>query len=123
MPRDPVRAARSFVRGCELGLPVACTNVANLASDRPVRSYEPSVEEFSGLLDPSPEGAAERARAADEFPSGCDAGDARACYHLAFALATGRGVPQDKARAVELLLEACRLGLPGVCPPSGGLEQ
>lgn len=40
---------------------------------------------------------------------GCDAGDATGCMHLGYLLYRGQGVPQDRKKAYELNLRACKL--------------
>ncbi|MBS2012727.1 MAG: sel1 repeat family protein [Deltaproteobacteria bacterium] len=40
---------------------------------------------------------------------GCDAGDAGGCMHLGYLLYRGQGVPQDRKKAYELNLRACKL--------------
>ena len=45
----------------------------------------------------------------EELPKACQAGDARACFNLGQIYYFGKGVTQDKSKAVELYRQACDL--------------
>jgi serine/threonine-protein kinase len=70
--------------------------------------------------EPPPSVAAEsptgRGNASPQFlMRGCNEGRAQACMNLARMFETGRGVPQDDARAVGLMTKACDLGDARAC--------
>ena len=51
----------------------------------------------------------------DSTASACDAGDLVACYNLGVRYSKGKGVTQDKARAIALYEKACAGGVIDAC--------
>lgn len=49
------------------------------------------------------------------YQLGCDLGDPKSCYHLAFNYAEGRGIEQDSERAARLYRQACDTGFALAC--------
>jgi len=85
--RDALEAGRSFGRACDLGLPMACWNLAQFTS--------------SG--------------GADVFQKACDKGDGGSCFILGSLVSKGMGIPQDASRSVKLFGQSCADGWPRGC--------
>jgi TPR repeat protein len=97
-PRDPTKFVKYSARGCELGAPSACTNLA--------KAYAAGF----GVAQDRPRAEALFARAAHEHRARCQAGDADDCYMLGYAYEHGEGVAPDPAKAAASKQRACGLG-------------
>ena len=101
--RDPAKFFTYSARGCELGSPSACTNLA--------KAYASGV----GVA-PDPARAEQLfASAADSHRTGCQSGVANDCYMLGYAYEHGEGVKADPVMAGSLKQRACMLGHPASC--------
>jgi hypothetical protein len=87
VPRNPTGAARSFSRGCDLGLPYSCISLASLVNS-----------DGSDLL---------------AVP--CQHGDVQSCLTLGLLYQRGQGVARNDASALALFREACASGSPRGC--------
>jgi TPR repeat protein len=90
--RDPAKAVKMLDRGCQLGAVKACRALGG------------------ALLSGYPEVATDDKKAAKALRKSCDGGDLSGCAVLGVAYATGRGVPQDHKRGIELMQRACDEG-------------
>jgi TPR repeat protein len=93
-PKDPKRAVSLFRRACDDGYPMGCSSLEF------VQELGTSGVPASPLL------------AATQFEGQCkkkDNKDARACAQAGFQYLLGRGVKQDRSRAIGLLRQACLL--------------
>ena len=99
-PRDLLKSATYWTRGCEFGDAGACFGVG-LMYDR-----GQGVEK-DGL------------RAATAFQKACDKEHAFACGQLADMYITGRGLSKDVARARTFAKKACDFGNPSGCTTYG----
>jgi TPR repeat protein len=90
-PVDPVAAAASWARACELDSASGCTMVG--------LAYAAG----SGMVK-------DDGRAYASEKKACDLSDADGCAHLADLVSDGRGVSADAAQAASLRAHACDLG-------------
>jgi hypothetical protein len=97
-PPDHARAYAYSKKGCDLGSPLACTNVGD--------AYRKGVgtKADAALAD------AAFARAFSAYRAGCAADDANACHMLSHAYEGGQGVAADAAQARALREKSCALG-------------
>ncbi|WP_424968968.1 tetratricopeptide repeat protein [Dinoroseobacter sp. S76] len=93
---DPEKAAELYAEGCEGGDARGCTNLGFLYSE--------------GLGVQSDPIQSER-----YYTYGCDRGDAKGCWNLGVVLWLGQRTSIDKARALELMISACEMGLETSC--------
>jgi hypothetical protein len=93
IPRDLVKAGKSFARACDLGLADGCAGLVAL------------VERDGG----------------DAFQRACEGGDGESCFLLGSlsikgrGLVAGRGLRENAARGVALLGRSCEAGFPRGC--------
>ena len=91
LARDRVRAVRAYGRGCDLGDPGACNNLADALA------YGEGTER-------------DVTRAAALFDKACRLGYALGCANLGFMAEHGEGIAPDTARARALYRDACVSG-------------
>ena len=89
---DPVKAVKVLERGCSLGAPKACRALGG------------------ALIAGVPGVAPDDTKAAKVLLKSCEGGDLSGCAVLGIAYATGRGVPKDLRRGIELFRQACEQG-------------
>jgi Sel1 repeat len=82
VPRDPLKAGKSFGHACDLGFKPGCSSLAEFVQ-------RGGLEVFSGA---------------------CDRGDGVSCFILGWQMDKGMGVPYDPARAVSLFRRSCTDG-------------
>lgn len=87
VPRNPSGAARSFSRGCDLGLPYSCMSLASLV----------------------------RADGSDLLAVPCQHGDMQSCLTLGQLYLRGQGVARNEASALDFFRKACSTGSPRGC--------
>jgi TPR repeat protein len=96
--KDPAKYVKYSTRGCDLGDPTACNNLA-----------EAYATGFGVPRDPA-RAAALYERCANDFRSGCERGAADDCYMLGHAYTRGLGVAADPSLAATAQERACALG-------------
>jgi uncharacterized protein len=90
-PRDRVRAALAYQRGCDFGAAIACNNLGDALA------YGEGV-------------ARDVIRSARMFDKACRLGEAMGCANSAYMLEHGEGVVRDRGRARDLYRESCVSG-------------
>jgi TPR repeat protein len=90
--RDPVKAVKILDRGCQLGAEKSCRALGG------------------ALLAGYPGVAPDDKKAAKALLKSCEGGDLSGCAVLGVAYATGRGLPQNPKRGLELMKKACDEG-------------
>lgn len=96
-PIDVERGRNLLMQACEAGYPKSCGEVAAIYATKP--------ELYA-------DGEQERVL----WRRACDGGDVHACFVLAESHQSGlRGMPVDKAKAMELFAETCSKGQPDAC--------
>ncbi len=60
---------------------------------------------------------------ADAYKKGCDLGNAKACTNLGYMYGTGKGVAENKYKAVELYRKGCNGGNARGCTNLGNLLE
>jgi len=113
--RNPMGAARSLGRACDIGSQGACTSLVSLvASDGETVLQQPcdqgdatSCFMLGSLYAVGQSVARNPERSAALYQRSCDAGFMRACGMLGEAYISGEGVPRDMIKAREILEGAC----------------
>lgn len=127
VPRNPSGAARSYGRGCELGLSYSCMGLQGLVStdgpkvlSQPCDQGDPESCLTLGLLYLRGQGVAPNAITALElFRKTCDAGLPRGCGLVGEGYLFGQGVTVDQVVAKKELEKACDLGDGSSCYNTG----
>jgi TPR repeat protein len=127
VPRNPVGAARSFRRACELGVEGACASLAGMVQT----DGEGILAQLCGAGDGRTcfmlgalyfggQGVARSLEhAAELFQQSCTAGFVRGCGQLGESYLFGEGVPKDFVKARLLLESACDGGYAEGCFNAG----
>jgi hypothetical protein len=123
VPRNPVGAARSLGRACEIGLQDSCNSLANLVKTdgdgvlRQPCGRGDGVSCFMlGSLYYGGQGVARNFEsAATLYQQSCTAGFTRGCGALGESYLLGEGVPKDFTKARQILENACDAGYASGC--------
>lgn len=118
LPRDPMNAARSLKRACDLGVQNACGSLLNLVrtdGDNVLLPFCNNGDGEScymlGSLYYGGDGVARNLeRAAALFQQSCSAGFTRGCGQIGESYLFGEGVPKDLGKARRILEKACDAG-------------
>ena len=127
LPRNPVAAARSLGRACDIGFQVACTTLVSLvASDGETVLQQPcdqgdatscfmlgSLYALGQSVNRSPE------RSVNLYERSCTIGFVRGCGMLGESYISGAGVPRDMVKARQILEGACTGGYAPACFNAG----
>jgi TPR repeat protein len=121
LDRDARHVEQFYLRGCELGLALSCSYLAEiysrgLASTVPgVRSVrfagQPEIRSLTGIDDPKrPAIAKDLARSAEYYRRACGLGDRDGCRLEGMTLQESAATPADptQARANEIFVRLCR---------------
>jgi len=123
LPRNPIGAARTLGRACDIGSQGACTSLVSLvASDGETVLQQPcnqgdatscfmlgSLYALGQSVSRNPE------RSTILYQQSCTAGFTRACGLLGEAYISGEGVPRDMTKARQILEGACDAGYAPGC--------
>jgi Sel1 repeat len=123
LPRDPMGAARSFKRACDIGFPSACDSIVSLVKtdgDSVLHQLCDRGDGTScfmlGSLYYGGQGVSRNLEyAAALFQQSCTAGVTRACGQLGESYLFGEGVPKDLTKARQILENACDAGYGPAC--------
>ncbi|MEO5923836.1 MAG: tetratricopeptide repeat protein [Bryobacteraceae bacterium] len=123
LPRNPIGAARTLGRACDIGSQSACTSLASLvASDgetvlqQPCNQGDATSCFMLGSLYAVGQSVNRNAeRAATLYQQSCTSGFLRACGMLGEAYIAGEGVPRDMAKARQIFERACGAGYQPAC--------
>jgi TPR repeat protein len=115
LPRNPIGAARSLGRACDIGSPAACTSLVSLvASDGETVLRQPcnqgdatSCFMLGSLYAVGQSVARNPEHSATLYQQSCTAGFMRGCGMLGEAYISGEGVPRDMIKARQILEGAC----------------
>jgi TPR repeat protein len=113
--RNPIGAARSLGRACDIGSQDACTSLVSLvASDGETVLQQPcnqgdatSCFMLGSLYAVGQSVARNPEHSAALYRQSCEAGFMRGCGMLGEAYISGEGVPRDMIKARQILEEAC----------------
>jgi hypothetical protein len=127
IPRDPVGAARTFGRACDLGFPHACLSFVELVKgdgdwvlSQPCNRGDGASCFMLGSLYHHGQGVAhDDAHAVALFRQSCETGYSRGCGLLGESYLFGQGVPRDMAAAKQILEKACDTGYGPGCFNTG----
>ena len=131
-PKDRVRAAGAYQRGCDLGDARACNNLADALAygegvgrdlarsaslfDRACRLGEALGCSNSGLMFEMGMGVLrDRARARELYRGACVSGDIYGCLHAEMLSAQDAGAPRDSQQALVYWGRACARGIAKAC--------
>ena len=125
--RNSVGAAKSFGRGCELGVAYSCFNLADLVRtegpgllESPCNSGDSQSCVTLGLLYLRGQGVeVNQGSALALFRKACHVGSARGCGLVGESYLFGEGTRPDISQAKEVLERACILGDPASCFNTG----
>jgi len=123
LPRNPIGAARTLGRACDIGSQGACTSLVSLvASDGETVLQQPcnqgdatscfmlgSLYALGKSVSRNPE------RSVILYQQSCTAGFTRGCGLLGEAYISGEGVPRDMTKARQILEGACDAGYAPGC--------
>jgi TPR repeat protein len=123
LPRNPMSAARTFERACDIGLTAGCASLGKLVKSdgdnvllEPCKRGNPASCFLLGSLYYEGQGVGRNLeRSAALYQQSCTAGFTRGCGALGESYLAGEGVPRDMIKARQILESACDAGYAPGC--------